>query len=516
MSALGLAIAVMHPIASTRERLSELVDRRQFVSLPSWVRTMGDITVTETASQQHVLRDGDNVLISWRWPDGGENTMLTYVDNNLGNVVKDAFPVPESMAVLNQAFERHSSKAESTLEKIRQEDAKARISYAMVVGDTYDPPFSTDSWPMCRPWLEWLLRCLPDGGHGLVKQAWSQHDQSELMNRYLSSKFAPKRIFDDASLREIVAPLICFGVESVLGDPLRWSPVNVEILLTGWYVNRVPPMVSIMDDRLPFVLESFARFCHHERAIPLALTVDTEASIARWSSVYYRLREEQVRLGGSMVGAVNTGISPMNFAVQPTLEPQVPLDPLSTAEHVERAALQLEEQAIAKVGGKRAYELLNDDPLPDVEFDWIGVSAESRVEAKGTLELLDRWSVEFFDREIRTIARKVLATVLCEDPAVFRRSPSQEGLAAAILGYLLSRYKSRGRNEQFAEYGWIAANQKLLGKLIGVSGSSVNARSKTVKNVIDRSDIDWSSMLHSVERRELLRTKALLKDYQER
>ena len=59
------------------------------------------------------------------------------------------------------------------------------------------------------------------------------------------------------------------------------------------------------------------------------------------------------------------------------------------------------------------------------------------------VEQLDKWSVELFDPEVRTIAHHVLAAVVRSDRGVFNRSPRVEALAAGILGFLLARLTGR-------------------------------------------------------------------------
>src|SRR5262249_8946205 len=51
-------------------------------------------------------------------------------------------------------------------------DARARISAAIETGAMTFPPFETDTWPACRPLVEWAAAMLPLGGTGYPRPRW--------------------------------------------------------------------------------------------------------------------------------------------------------------------------------------------------------------------------------------------------------------------------------------------------------------------------------------------------------
>ena len=54
-----------------------------------------------------------------------------------------------------------------------------------------------------------------------------------------------------------------------------------------------------------------------------------------------------------------------------------------------------------------------------VAFDWSVVPADMADLTADTLALLDQWSIEHFDNEVRSIARATLAAVIVNDRSVF-------------------------------------------------------------------------------------------------
>ena len=167
-------------------------------------------------------------------------------------------------------------------------------------------------------------------------------------------------------------------------------------------------------------------------------------------------------------------------------------------------------------GDTEALAALDEQPLPDRDFDWSVVAATLREPTARTLEQLDAWAVTLFDAEVRTIARAVLAAVVSADPGVFKRSARTDSLAAAILAYLQSSIPARLDRDERQQLVWSARNQSVLAAATGVSASSLSSRSKTVANVLDRAPIDWPRFLHSVQRAELITARDLIATHRSR
>jgi hypothetical protein len=175
-----------------------------------------------------------------------------------------------------------------TTSPISQADARAKIAEAIDMGDHSLPPIETDSWPQCRPMIDWIVRHLPVGGVGYEREEWTTDQRVELMQRFLASPFAAVAGLDADAVRLIAEPFVMFACDYGPGDPLRWSTVSVEIVLTSWYPNKVLGA----SERVPDVLAAFVRFAHAERAIPADRTRDTLAGVERWRRAYDKARTE--------------------------------------------------------------------------------------------------------------------------------------------------------------------------------------------------------------------------------
>lgn len=222
-----------------------------------------------------MLGDGDKVLLGARLP-GHELTAVIYIDHNLGTVVKDGFPVPTPISHVIERTLEAADDPDVTVRDISLADARARVAEAVEKGAITFPPFETDTWPASRPLTEWLLRLLPEDGTGYVRPNWTKAAKRKLANRFFGSEFG--RRLDDADHRGLLNDFLWFGTDYGPGDPLRWSPVAVEILLADWIPRKIVASPEYLS-KAPALLRAFIRFCHTEREIRPTLTDETLAAL---------------------------------------------------------------------------------------------------------------------------------------------------------------------------------------------------------------------------------------------
>jgi hypothetical protein len=185
----------------------------------------------------HVLGDGDNVMIGARLATGEELSVVVYIDHNLGTVTKDAFVVPESIQGLVELMKATTEDPDTTWNDLEPADARARITEAIDTGAITFPPFETDTWPACRPLVEWITRLLPPGGHDYQRPEWSDDQRRQLTERFFASPFACD--LGGPDFDDLLDSVLWFGCDYGPGDPMRWSPVAVEMLLADWIPRKI-------------------------------------------------------------------------------------------------------------------------------------------------------------------------------------------------------------------------------------------------------------------------------------
>ena len=357
---LAATTATLHVIAAlTPDDLLAARLRRTLATrhqpMPRWLLELAATDVAEVWESRHVQRDGEDYLLDVRLPDGSPLTALVYVDNNVGGLVKDAFLIAQPVSVVTDKM-REVADPDTTLEPVDAADARAVMEEAIQMGEITIPPFETDTWPMCRPLVRWLVGKLPAGGV-VHREEWSDDEQAALVEEFLASPYGAS--YDDPDHRALLDDLVWFGVSQGTGDPLRWSPVNVEIILVDWYPRKIVAEVDLLT-RLPRLLRDFIRFSHRQRGLRRDLTEETLAAVDRWEPEYQRLIRTDRPQGAEALARMLLDYEDVPWGI---------------------------DDVAADVGGRDALDALDDEPLPDEEFDWTAVPEDIRPKVAEILAL---------------------------------------------------------------------------------------------------------------------------------
>lgn len=380
--------------------------------LPSWLR-LEPVQPVAAVQVTDPFRDNANVMVHTRVA-GSDVTMVVLIDFNLGGVVKDCFVVPATLDSIAEVMADHDDAALTLVEELSAADARARIGPAVETGKITWPPPASDTWPMLRPLLQWLLRRLPDGGVDFVRPEWSERARADLADRFAASPYgAPFDQPDDAS---IISDLIWFRTDYGYGDPLRWSPTAVEILLLDWYPRKIVADQAYLG-RMPAVLRAFVEFAHDESGLADELTAETRAAIDELETEYR-----------SVIG------SPRHQGPFALLDAMGALDDLDDGDFAALDAQLMISTRLASsyVGGPEALAVLDDEPLPDEDFDWSGLSPDLRGPLTDVLRRSEAACATYFDLEHRTAVRRLLHDVALAKPRAFRGRGSAETAAGAV------------------------------------------------------------------------------------
>ncbi|CCG04386.1 DUF6398 domain-containing protein [Blastococcus saxobsidens] len=414
-SALLAALSGLAGDEVLRHEVRREIAAREHV-LPRWLPDLDGAEPVERAFEmRHVLGDGENLVVGVLLPGGHQLCAAAYVDHNLGTLVKDALVSPGALTELVDMMRAEAAdELDTVLTDLAPADARARIAEAIELSRITFPPIETDTWPACRPLVEWMVGLLPAGGTGYVRPVWPDDARQALADRFFSSPFGAR--LDDADRRSLLESLLWFGTDYGPGDPLRWSPVAVEILLIDWIPRTIVADVPYLT-QAPELLRAFLRFCHAERGIRAELTAETLAAVDELEGEYQTTIRTPRPQGPAALLARMGALDPDGPwpATDDLLSGFDPLEDLAEA-----------------VGGRDALAALDGKPLPDEPFDWDQVPGDIRPRLGAALDLVDRCCDELLDAELRTAARRLLARVAAADPELFLRRGRPEGSAAAV------------------------------------------------------------------------------------
>lgn len=416
---------------------------------PAWLSDLGAVRVNRAMVISHVLGDGDNIMLGVDLPGGREVTCTVYVDHNLGTLVKDAFTISEPFATVLAKYQEVGDDPDTTWEDIDLADARARIESAIHLAAITWPPFETESWPACRALIEWLIRDLPDGGSDWAQQRWDAEAVNELSDEFFRSRKGSA--LDDPDRRGLLESLLWFATDYSTGDPLRWSPVKVELLLLDWLPRKVLATAEYLD-LAPELLRSFIAFAHGKSGIRASLTEEAVAAVDHWEPEFQRIiRSDRPQGVDAVFAALGLGGDDDDDDLDLSLADIM-------LEYLER-----------DVGSRAALDELDDRPLPDEPFDWNAVHPDIAERVREVVELIDRCCEELLDAEYRTACRRLLAR-LAAPPESFRRKGKPQTAAAAVIWIV-------GKANDLFAHGGLQVNEVM--SYFGLTGS-VSQRAQTL------------------------------------
>lgn len=383
-----------------RARIGRELANRPAVA-PDWLANLADTEVYRAVRIGHVLGDGDNIMIGVRIAARYETTFIVYIDHHLGTLVKDAFVVAESVAAMVEQYVAIGDDPDMICEDVGLADARAWIDPAVQIAAITFPPLESESWPACRPLLEWTTRGLPGGGSGYQRRQWDSREREQLRDRFFASGWG--RPLDDSDHRDLLESLLWYGADYGPGDPMRWSAVRVEILFGDWLPRKVIAPADYLA-KAPALLRAFISFGHAEVGLSTELTDEALDAIEACAPQFLH------DIGTPGQSGAASGL----------------IDARSLQEMLLDHFAQL-------VGGRAHLDRLDATPLPDEPFEWSGIPDDVTAWVSETLALTDQCCDELLDTECRTVSRRLLARIAAGDPAIFRGKGRAETAAGAII-----------------------------------------------------------------------------------
>ncbi|HZD65107.1 MAG TPA: DUF6398 domain-containing protein [Acidimicrobiales bacterium] len=462
-TALLAGVAVLAPDEALRGRARRQVADRAH-QLPDWLLRLGRAQPGRTMAATHVLGDGETIMVEVTLPGTGDLAARTvsavvYVDHNLGTVAKDAVVVPGLLDELVATMQAHDdAPGDTTWADLDPAAARARLTEAIDTGALVVPPLESETWPASRPLVEWAARLLPEGGAGYRRPDGDDPAQAGLTEAFLASPQASH--LGDPDHRELAESMLWFATDHGPGDPLRWSPTAVEILLTDWLPRKIAGEEAFLA-KAPEVLRALISYAHAERGVRAELTAETLQAVDQVEPDYQEaIRSPRPQGPTALLAAMGAldpeGTGGLGAGLEGLVEPgQVVLEVLRGA-----------------VGGEEALGALDDRALPDEAFAWEGVDPDIAPAVSEVLAACDRCCDEALDVEYRTACRRFLARAARGDPAAFHRRGHTD--TAAAVCWTVGK-----ANDLFTPEGDAMAVSDLLGHF-GVSQASVAQRATTL------------------------------------
>ncbi|BBX34866.1 hypothetical protein MMAG44476_34841 [Mycolicibacterium mageritense DSM 44476 = CIP 104973] len=253
-------LLVDEPAAQLRCR--EEVAARNHV-LPQWITDLPEAEAYRAVRRRHVLADADELVLGVQF-GRHELTVAVFIDHLGCSSIADGGAVPKPIDDVLARVAESSTDPEAI--EMSLADARAWIEDAFT-----KPAFApeTDSWPLYRALVQWLVARLPEGGECRPGVDWDAIE--ELCDTFFATRSAAP--FTERSHQELLLELL----ETGSGDALRWSAARVHQAIGGAFYDGNIPLAVALD--APDLLRAFIPYAHAQSGIRDELTARTLAAI---------------------------------------------------------------------------------------------------------------------------------------------------------------------------------------------------------------------------------------------
>ena len=236
-------------------------------SKPAWGQAILEAQVLRTAvMREDIFDDVITIFIEAAHEDGQRHAIGIYIDHNLGGMANDIVLADSIDRVEELLAANPDDHAVLRVEPIDTGEAYVRISDAMELTDmTLDAPVGED-YAALRALARLRADELPGPFPEISPPEVAPDERDRLLSEFLASpegsRFAP-----DGDEAFVASVAIDFCADYVDGRPLRWSPVLVELFMTGWLPRKVLADRSAFEVA-PAALEAWVRYAGRIRAVP--------------------------------------------------------------------------------------------------------------------------------------------------------------------------------------------------------------------------------------------------------
>ena len=258
---------------------------------PPWLTQLGGATLREVWRTQEPFGDGDFVTLVRQHPGYEPHAIAVYLDHNLGSAAKDVL-VADDASMLRDIWERDVSDV-SVVDIDAQEAADALV-HGLKTERIFRESPATKEFLEMRPLLRIYLRALP------LSQPIDHPTMSEAERDRLATEFAispEAHELDSAVIDDLAWRMIHFSCDYSDGDPLRWSPVVVEMFMADWLPRKA--MLDVSEDDVPDAVRAWVRFAGRRRGLRDDLIDEAVAAVARWTPEFISAINDRTRFGPS-------------------------------------------------------------------------------------------------------------------------------------------------------------------------------------------------------------------------
>ncbi|MGW6201439.1 hypothetical protein ACWF0M_35195 [Kribbella sp. NPDC055110] len=242
--------------------------------VPEWVTRIAGFRLTSAIVSEDITGDGLSVVLDYD-DEQHPHTVVVFIDNNLGAIIKDVFVGPPVDRVL-EAYERGGR---VTIRTVRPPIAAGIILQALGETRDYDDPPVSEDFEFFTGLLVNRLTQMPERPvRPPVRPLMTPRQREQLVEEFLESRYAVG-LPDDAA--DIARLWVDHAVDHTVGGPQRVSGVLVELFLAHWLPRKVLAD-STYFDAVPVVVKAWLEFAGERTHLPLDTVDEAVDAVDVW------------------------------------------------------------------------------------------------------------------------------------------------------------------------------------------------------------------------------------------
>jgi hypothetical protein len=292
-----VGLAILLALASVleedlREEAAQAAERlrAQGIPEPSWGPVIGRPAFEGAWQLADPYDDQLAYFATFRYPDRPAHVVTALRDENLGGIIADAAVGVPTKDIRRRAERRPDARVSDA----DPGEMASRITEAIRTGDLYLDNDWTEGFRHHRALLLARMRLLPAAPLPEPPEPPDEEARSALLARFLASPFAPKD--PGPEVASIVGHCLDARCDYGDGDPLRWSPIVVELFMLD-FLPRKATLDAAEIRALPEVLTAWVRFALTERGLEERWIAETERAVRRFAPEFRRAVTDPSRFG---------------------------------------------------------------------------------------------------------------------------------------------------------------------------------------------------------------------------
>lgn len=289
------ALAVLHGVAAvaTSETLARL-SRASALRLrvagrtdPPWAETVGRSRFVEAFAPVDPYEEQDLVVSTFEYPDGRRHALVYLADQNFDGLLRQAHIANDPDDVRRAFIES----GELALRRVDAQEVADRLAHGLLIYDmSIDPPCDGDMPPLV-PLLRSRQHALPPPVE-MEQRVFTNRQRHAILDEFARAKEAGR----SKPAIELADFFVSCRLERLDADPLRWSPIAVELCLLDWLPRKA--MLNDADIRaVPDALKRWVRFSGRKKGLAADAIDETVGAVDRFSPDFRRVMRDPSLFG---------------------------------------------------------------------------------------------------------------------------------------------------------------------------------------------------------------------------